>query len=81
MAAGVAAAVLILIGAYLFLQKPYEPVAYAYINGIPITDKEMAIEETEKALTLVSEKLNQSTADLSHLSKLTDIKEIFTKEK
>lgn len=81
MVASVAAAVLILIGALLFFHKPVEPVAYAYINGLPITDKEIAIGETEKALGLISEKLNQSTTDLSYLSKLTDIKEKFTKDK
>ncbi len=79
--AGVAAAALILIGALFFLQKPDEPVAYAYINGLAITDREMAIEETQKALALISEKFNQSTADLSYLSKITDIKEKFTKDK
>ena len=77
----IAAAILILIAALLFLQKPAEPVTYAYMNGVPITDKETAMQETEKTLALVSEKLNQSTADLSHLSRLTDIKEKFTKEK
>ena len=79
--ASIAAAMLILIAALLFIQKPAEPVAYAYINGVPITNKEIALEETEKTLALVSEKLNQSTADLSYLSRLTDIKEKFTKEK
>ena len=79
--ASIAAAILILIAALIFLQKSAEPVAYAYINGFPITDKETAMQETEKTLALVSEKLNQSTADLSHLSRLTDIKEKFTKEK
>ena len=78
--AGVAAAALILVGAFLFIQKPYEPVTYAYINGIPITDKEIAIEETEKVFTMISEKLNRSTAELSYFSKLTDIKEKFTKD-
>ncbi len=79
--ASIAAAMLILIAALLFIQKPAEPVVYAYINGVPITDKEIAMQETEKALALVSEKLNHSTADLSYLSRLADIKEKFTKEK
>lgn len=79
--ASIAAAILILIAALIFLQKPAERVAYAYINGFPITDKETAMQETEKTLALVSEKLNHSTADLYYLSRFTDIKEKFTKDK
>ncbi len=79
--AGIAAAILILIGTMFFLMKPDEPVVYAYINGVAISDKELAMDETQKALSLISEKLSESTADLSHLSKLNDIKEAFTKHK
>ena len=79
--ASIAAAILIFIAALLFFQKPAEPFAYAYINGFPITDKETAMQETERTLALVSEKLNHSMADLSYLSRLTDIKEKFTKDK
>ncbi len=43
--------------------------------------KELAIDETQKALLLISEKLSHSTADLSYLSKFTDIEKKFTKNK
>ncbi len=79
--AGIAAAILILAGTLFFLQKPDEPVTYAYINGVPVTDKELAIDETQKALLLISEKLSHSTADLLYLSKFTDIEKKFTKNK
>ncbi len=78
--AAAAAVFLILAGTLFFMTRPDEPVAYAYINGVPITDQDMATDETQKVLSLISEKLNKSTADLAYLSKLTDIEEKFTKQ-
>ncbi len=77
--AGIAAAILILAGTMFFLKKPDEPVVYAYINGVAISDKDLAMDETQKALLLITEKLSESTAGLSHLSVFSNIKEAFTK--
>jgi hypothetical protein len=78
--AGIAAALMILASTLFFLNKPREPIAYAYINGMPVTDKDLAIEETEKVLLLVSNQFNRSTTDLSHLKRLADIEKKFTKQ-
>lgn len=78
--AGIAAALMILAGTMFFLNKPHEPVTYAYINGMPVTDKDLAIEETQKVLLMISNQFNRSTTDLSHLNRLSDIEKKFAKQ-
>ena len=78
--AGVAAALMILAVTMFFLHTPPQPVTYAYINGMPVTNKDLAIEETQKVLLLISDQFSRSTTDLSHLNRLSDIEKKFAKQ-
>lgn len=77
----VAAGILLLAGLFAIFLKPRRNVAYAYINGKPVTDKNIAMEETKKALFLVSENLNQGTEQLYHLSKFKETERLISKDK
>lgn len=78
--AGIAASLLVLLGVGYMTFQPQDENVYAIINGQPITDKAQAIEETKRALQLMSTNLNQGTRDLEHLSKLNEVKELISKE-
>ena len=75
---GVAASVLVVLGA-IFWMTPGENPAYVYINGQPITEQEVALDEMKKALTIMTSHLNQGTEGLSQLSKLDQIKKSISK--
>lgn len=79
---GVAASLLLVLslGTYMY-QAQQEEKIYAYINGEPITDQAVAIEETKKALLKMSTNMNNGTRDLGHLTKLNEIEELITKSK
>lgn len=78
----IAASIVILLGiAFLLTQKPSEEIIYAYINGKPITNKDMAMLQTKKALFLISDNLNQGTKELHQISKFNEIEQQLTKTK
>lgn len=64
----IAAGVLLIIALWLIVQKPAQPTVYAYINGVPVTDKNIALSEANKALSLVSENLQAGTNGMNKLS-------------
>jgi len=76
----IAASVCLLVIAVLFWPVQQQTV-YAYINGQPITDKEVALAEMEKALEQVSQGLNRGTSELKRISKFEEIEgRIFKRE-
>jgi hypothetical protein len=78
----IAASILIIFGiVFLFTQKTSEEVVYAYINGKPITNKELALHQTKKALFFISDNLNQGTKELNQFSKFNEIEQLITKTK
>lgn len=78
---GVAAALLIALTLTFWLNQDEQPVVYAYINGKPITDKELALNGTKQALFAVSENLNKGTQGLEQLNKLNKPAELLTVKK
>jgi hypothetical protein len=74
-----AACILLLLGIFILQNRAPEQVVYAYINGIPVTDEQLAIEETKKALSLISTNLNQGTTGLNYLSEINKTKQLITK--
>jgi len=74
------AAVLLIAFSLTFLTRtPKQPVVYAYINGKPITNKELAMKDTKKALMLMSASFNKGTDGLTQLSKLNEPMSLLTK--
>ena len=77
----IAAGILLLAGFWLLYKKPAEPTVYAYINGVPVTDKNIALCEARKAFSLVSDNLRTGTKDLSQLSKFNQYRQLIIKTK
>jgi hypothetical protein len=71
-----AACIALLISVFVFNTERNEPEVYAYIDGKPITDKDVAMAETQKALLLISNKLNEGTSNLNHLKEFSKAEEI-----
>ena len=76
-----AASIILLFGLFYFIQQPVDEQPYAYINGKAITDKNIAIKETKKALFSITTRLNQGTKDLSKLSKFNKVQLMLTSKK
>jgi hypothetical protein len=77
-----AASIAILVGVLIFInRKPAEETVYAYINGTPITNKDIALLQTKKALFLISNNFNQGTKELHQISKFNEIEQQITKTK
>jgi len=74
----VAASILLLFSIFTYINKPNSPKVYAYVNGKPIMDEELAKQETEKALLLVSKNLNEGSKSLKHLSTFSKAEDIVT---
>ncbi len=72
----IAASIALLISVFALKNNQPEQKIYAYINGKPITDKEMAMAETQKALLLISNNLNEGTSNLNHLKDFNKAEEI-----
>ncbi len=74
----IAASILLILSIALFQQqdKFEEEQIYAYINGKAVTDKEIAIIETKKALLTISNNLNEGTKNLTYLQKINKAQEI-----
>ena len=76
----VAASVCLLVIAGLFWPVEQQTV-YAYIDGKPVTDKEIALAEMEKALGHVSQELNRGTSEFRKISKYDEIEgKVFKRE-
>ncbi len=75
---GVAASVACVLSAALWF-NPNENTTYAFINGQPINEQEVALEEMKKALSIMTSHLNQGTEGLSQLSKFDQIKKSISK--
>ena len=78
---GIAAGILILFGLWLIFRKLPAPTVYAYINGVPVTDKNIALSEAEKAFSVVTDNLKTGTKDLHQLSKYNKYKRFIIKSK
>ena len=48
------------------IEKP----VYAYINGKPVENQQLAYKEAQKALMMVSKNLNEGSKNVKHLSEL-----------
>jgi len=82
MYSGSVAAAAVLIFAFIYLFKlTGTPVVYAYVNGQPITDKELAMKYSEQALQTLSNPLSKGTAQLKHIDKLNKPAELLTVKK
>jgi len=75
---GIAAGILLIFGIVFFPKNENKPV-YAYVNGVPVTDEDMALKETYKAFDLISNNLNRGTEDLNYLHKLNRIESLIKK--
>lgn len=76
-----AASIVLLCGLFYFFQQPTDKPPYAYINGKAVTDQNIAIKETKKALFSITTRLNRGTKDLSKLSKLNKVQLMLTSKK
>ena len=77
---GIAASVAIFIGCYFAFNNPNEEVVYAYINGKPVTNEKIAIEETKRALLTISSNLNRGTTHLNYLTKINEVEQLLIKK-
>ena len=75
---GIAASFIIGLSLTFLLKTNNPPVVYAYINGKPITDKEIAIKESKQALLTITTNLNKGTESLNYLNKLNKPVELLT---
>jgi hypothetical protein len=66
----IAAAAVIVLSVNFMLRVTEKPVIYAYINGEPISDKEVAIEYSKQAMKNLSVQFNKGTENLSCMSTL-----------
>lgn len=48
-------------------------IIYAYIDGVPVTDQEIAMQYTKQALLAVSENLDRGTTHLNQLNQLNEM--------
>ncbi len=71
----VAASITLLFGILYFNNTADEKPVYAYINGEPIENQEIAYKEAQKALMLVSKNLNDGAQNVNHLSELNKVVE------
>lgn len=67
---GIAASLVIGLSLVFLLKTDNPPVVYAYINGQPITNKKIAIEQSKKALAILSTELNRGTNSLDYMNKM-----------
>lgn len=71
-----AASIALLISVFVFNSSKTDQKVYAYINGKPVADKDVAIAEAQKALLLISNNLNEGTSNLNHLKAFNKAEEI-----
>ena len=77
---GIAATLLLLAGLFLFQSpKPSEEKVYVVVNGEPVRNRELAIEQTKEALSMVSENFQKGTKELEYLAKFHETQQFVTK--
>lgn len=76
---GVAASIILIFGIYFYSINTNETKVLAYLNGVPVTDEQTAINETKSALLKISSKFNDGTQELNNLTKLNKIENLLTK--
>jgi len=74
----VAASLLIGLFITVLLNNQNNSVVYAYINGRPITDKQIAMEYSKKALSNISTHLKSGTKGLTYMNKINKPAELLT---
>ena len=77
---GLAASVVIFLTVALVFFYPEQKQVYAYIDGKAVVDKQKAIEETKKALLIISNNYNEATENLNYLKVFNDVTEQVTKK-
>jgi len=73
---GIAASLLLLISILTYTDNSEEQKVYAYINGKPIMNEQVAKMEAKRALLLVSSNFNQGAENLNHLSTFSKAEEL-----
>ncbi|RLD64861.1 MAG: hypothetical protein DRI95_09930 [Bacteroidetes bacterium] len=76
---GIAASILILISVFNFSDNSEEQKVYAYINGKPIINEQVAKMEAKRALLLVSSNFNHGAKNLNHLTSFSKAEELIGK--
>jgi len=76
---GIAASILFVTGLFLINNSQKDQIIYAYLDGKPVHDKQYAINETKRALMLISSNLNHGTRDLNHLAKINEVEQLVIK--
>ena len=75
-----AASIALLFGVWLLKTGSKEKNVYAYINGKPVENKEMAYKEAQKALLMMSKNLNKGTENINQLCEFDKAISIVNKE-
>jgi len=76
---GIAASLLLLISILTYTDNSEEQKVYAYINGKPIMNEQVAKMEAKRALLLVSSNFNHGAENLNHLSTFSKAEELIVK--
>jgi hypothetical protein len=77
----VAAAFLVPIILTFWLKSAPHPVAYAYVNGKPVFNKEQAFQDTQKALLALSGNMEKGTGPLKQIQVINKPVELLTLKK
>lgn len=72
----IAVSIALLAGIGIHQMVPQQKTIYGYIDGKPITDKTVAINEIENAFDQISQNLNRGTKNLNQLSKFYKTKQL-----
>ncbi len=78
---GIAASLFLGIFLYIIKPEPKNKIIYAYINGKPITDKNIATNYSKQALLAISQNLDRGTKNLDYLGQLNKIETLIKKDK
>jgi hypothetical protein len=77
----VAAALMVPVILTVWLKSAPHPVAYAYVNGKPVFDKEQAFQDTQKALLALSGNMEKGTEPLKQIQVINKPVELLTLKK
>lgn len=75
---GIAASLVIGLSLLFLLNTNKSPIVYAYINGQPITNKQIAIDHSKQALAIISSELNRGTNNLNYINNINKPTELLT---
>lgn len=77
----VAAVLLVAFVIGVLVKTTQRPIVYAYVNGTPITDQQVAMQQSQKALYNISSQLNKGTKGLILLNNLNKPAALLTAKK